>query len=285
MWHRFTERARRAVFFAQEEANRLGDDHVSTEHLLLGILRQEDSNAVRALSHLAMPRSRVIRELKRSVYRSEGPRRYEMQLTPRAKRVIDLAYDEARLLNDNFIGTEHLLLALIREEGGLAGRVLHKLDVGLDATRKALHVIRDRPEAVTQADDEPPVPIVAKIGHRGKMGAEGQISPEWVRAFGPQLYIAGQSATGPASDTLMGDTLAEQFMHCVENVQRICEEAGWTLRHVVKATVYLADLSQIDELDKAWNEAFPVMPPVRTVIGVSELPDGALVMVEARAAL
>ena len=136
MWQRFTERARKVVFYAQEEAGRLGENYVSTEHLLLGLVRENDSVAARILDRIGVSLGRIRSEIERQVARGDGRLGQDMQLTPRAKRVIDLAYDEARQLNNNYIGTEHLLLGLIREGEGLAGRVLSKLGVDLDRTRR-----------------------------------------------------------------------------------------------------------------------------------------------------
>lgn len=143
MWQRFTERARRVVFFAQEEAGRLGENYVSTEHLLLGLVRENDSVAARILDRIGVSLGRIRSEIERQVARGDGRLGQDMQLTPRAKRVIDLAYDEARQLNNNYIGTEHLLLGLIREGEGLAGRVLNKLGVDLERTRREVMLLQD----------------------------------------------------------------------------------------------------------------------------------------------
>ena len=147
MWQRFTERARRVVFFAQEEAGRLGENYVSTEHLLLGLVRENDSVAARILDRMGVSLSRVKSEIERQVSRGDGRLGQDMQLTPRAKRVIDLAYDEARQLNNNYIGTEHLLLGLIREGEGLAGRVLAKLGVDLERTRREVMSLQEGGDA------------------------------------------------------------------------------------------------------------------------------------------
>ncbi len=146
MWQRFTERARKVVFYAQEEAGRLGENYVSTEHLLLGLVRENDSVAARILDRLGVSLGRIRSEIERQVTRGDGRLGQDMQLTPRAKRVIDLAYDEARQLNNNYIGTEHLLLGLIREGEGLAGRVLSKLGVDLDRTRREVMSLQEGPD-------------------------------------------------------------------------------------------------------------------------------------------
>src|SRR5438477_13031488 len=105
MWQRFTERARRLVFFAQEEAGRLGENYVATEHLLLGLLRENDSVAARILDMMGISLSKLRSETESQVTRGDSRQGLDMQLTPRAKRVIDLACDEARQLNNNYIGT------------------------------------------------------------------------------------------------------------------------------------------------------------------------------------
>src|SRR4030042_6869405 len=102
MWQRFTERARRLIFFAQEEAGRLGENFVTTEHLLLGLVRENDSVAARILERMGVSLNRIRAEVERQVTRGDGRLGQDMQLTPRAKRVIDLAYDEARQLTKNY---------------------------------------------------------------------------------------------------------------------------------------------------------------------------------------
>ncbi|MCH7944499.1 MAG: ATP-dependent Clp protease ATP-binding subunit ClpC, partial [Armatimonadetes bacterium] len=143
MWQRFTERARKVVFYAQEEAQKFGEGYVSTEHLLLGLVRESDSVAARVLERLGVSLSRIRAEVEKQLPKGETRHSQDMSLTPRAKRVIDLAYDEARNLNNNYIGTEHLLLGLIREGDGLAGRVLAKLGVELDKGRREVMALQD----------------------------------------------------------------------------------------------------------------------------------------------
>ncbi|HLV81089.1 MAG TPA: ATP-dependent Clp protease ATP-binding subunit [Chthonomonadaceae bacterium] len=155
MWQRFTERARRVVFFAQEEAGRLGENYVSTEHLLLGLVRENDSVAARILDRMGVSLGRIRSEIERQVTRGDGRLGQDMQLTPRAKRVIDLAYDEARQLGNNYIGTEHLLLGLIREGEGLAGRVLAKLGVELERTRREVMALQDNDSGMPASQKAP----------------------------------------------------------------------------------------------------------------------------------
>src|SRR3984957_13174017 len=150
MWQRFTERARKVVFYAQEEAQKFGEGYVSTEHLLLGLVRESDSVAARVLEKLGVSLNRIRAEVEKQLPRGDARPSQDMTLTPRAKRVIDLAYDEARNLNNNYIGTEHLLLGLIREGDGLAGRVLAKLGVELEKARREVMALQDN-EAQTKS--------------------------------------------------------------------------------------------------------------------------------------
>lgn len=164
MWQRFTERARRVVFFAQEEAGRLGENYVSTEHLLLGLVRESDSVAARILERMGVSLAKIKSEIERQVSRGDGRLGQDMQLTPRAKRVIDLAYDEARQLNNNYIGTEHLLLGLIREGEGLAGRVLSKLGVDIERTRREVMSLQDGENQIVASRTRSRTPTLDEFG-------------------------------------------------------------------------------------------------------------------------
>jgi ATP-dependent Clp protease ATP-binding subunit ClpA len=133
------------MYYAQEEVKY--GNYVSTEHLLLGLLREEEHVASRVLIELGVD-IKALRLLIGSamVEFSLGPvvaSRGDLTLTPRAKRVIDLAFDESRNLNANYIGTEHLLLALIREGDGLAGRVLDSVGVSLEKAREVAKKLVD----------------------------------------------------------------------------------------------------------------------------------------------
>ncbi len=165
MWQRFTERARKTVFYAQEEARKLGENYVSTEHLLLGLTRETDNVAARISDRMGISLERIRAEIERQVTLGNGWSGSEMQLTPRAKRVIDLAYLEARELNNNYIGTEHLLLGLIHEAEGLAGKVLTKLGADLERTRlevRAMQENRTEPLKDAPLKDAPPEDAAAQ---------------------------------------------------------------------------------------------------------------------------
>jgi ATP-dependent Clp protease ATP-binding subunit ClpC len=138
MWNRFTEPSRRVVFFAQEEAARLGENSVGTEHLLLGLTRDNDTVAVRILERLGTSSKLIRAELEKQVTRGPGNLGQDMQLTPGGRRVIEFADEERTSTHDNYIGTEHLLLGVIREEEELGGRVLRGAGVSLERARAVM---------------------------------------------------------------------------------------------------------------------------------------------------
>ncbi len=140
MFERFTERARQVVVLAQEEARGLGHNYIGSEHILLGLLRQEEGLAARVLESLGLTPERVRAQVERIVSRGEEVTTGQVPFTPRAKRVLERAHREALSLGHNYIGTEHILLGLAREDEGVATRVL--LDFGADSETVRNTVIR-----------------------------------------------------------------------------------------------------------------------------------------------
>ena len=135
MFERFTERARQVVVLAQEEARALGHNYIGSEHILLGLLREEEGLAARVLEHLDITLERVRAEVERIVSRGEEVTAGQIPFTPRAKRVLELAQREALSLGQNYIGTEHILLVLARENDGVATRILLDFDVDWETVR------------------------------------------------------------------------------------------------------------------------------------------------------
>ena len=132
---KFTERARRVLTVGQEEAQRFNHNYIGTEHLLLGLVREGDGVAAKVLANLDVELSKVRSAVEFIIGRGDRAVLGEIGLTPRAKKVIELAVDEARRLNHHYIGTEHLLLGLVREGEGIAAGVLESLGVNLERVR------------------------------------------------------------------------------------------------------------------------------------------------------
>jgi ATP-dependent Clp protease ATP-binding subunit ClpC len=132
---RFTDRARRVLTLAQDEAQRFDHSYISTEHLLLGLLRETDGTAALVLANLDVEPMKVKQAVEFIVGRGDRPVVGEIGLTPGGKRVIELAIVEARSLDHHHIGTEHLLLGLVRETEGIAAGVLESMGVTVDRAR------------------------------------------------------------------------------------------------------------------------------------------------------
>ena len=149
-FNKFTERARKVLTLAQEEAQRFQHNYIGTEHLLLGLVREGEGVAAKVLTNLGVQLSDVRRAVEYIIGRGDRMAPGDIGLTPRAKKVIELAVDEAKLLKHQYIGTEHLLLGLVREGGGIAAGVLESMGVKLEQVRtetlKVLQSIQDTKE-------------------------------------------------------------------------------------------------------------------------------------------
>ena len=146
MFERFTERARQVVVLAQEEARTLKHNYIGTEHILLGLLREEEGLAARVLESLDITVERVRAQVVRIVGSGEEVTSGQIPFTPRAKKVLELALREALSLGHNYIGTEHILLGLVRENEGVAARILLDFDADSreDPQRGHPHAVRPR---------------------------------------------------------------------------------------------------------------------------------------------
>lgn len=135
MFGRFTERAQKVLALSQEEAIRLGHHNIGTEHILLGLVREGEGIAAKALKELGLEVRKIQTEVEKLIGKGNQPMK-SIHYTPRAKKVVELSQDEARKLGHSYVGTEHILLGLIREGEGVAARVLHNLDVSLNKARQ-----------------------------------------------------------------------------------------------------------------------------------------------------
>jgi ATP-dependent Clp protease ATP-binding subunit ClpC len=178
---RFTKRARRVLSLAQEEAQRLNHNYIGTEHLLLGLVREENGVAVRVLRELGVDPRQIRERVERTVGRGQRALYGKLSLTPRTKRVIELAVDEARRLGHHYIGTEHLLLGLVREGEGVAVDVLKSLGVSLDKVRsQTARVMMESTSQPVNARGESakPTPLVDQLGtDLTQQATEGKLDP------------------------------------------------------------------------------------------------------------
>src|SRR5881409_1180524 len=181
MYDKFTERVRKVMYLAREEAARLQHDYIGTEHLLLGVIREGEGIAATVLNNLGLDLERIRQEVENMVSASGGTMTIgEIPFTPRAKRVLELAVEEARSLGHNYVGTEHLLLGLIREGEGVAAKVL--LELGVDRKRvreETLKLLGGQPSSSSQEREErPETPALNQFGRDlTQLAREGKLDP------------------------------------------------------------------------------------------------------------
>jgi len=284
MWQRFTERARRVIFFAQEEAGRLGENFVTTEHLLLGLVRENDSVAARILERMGVSLNRIRSEVERQVTRGDGRVGQDMQLTPRAKRVIDLAYDEARQLNNNYIGTEHLLLGLIREGEGLAARVLGKLGVDLERTRREVMSLQDNDTSLATTRTRSRTPTLDEFGRDlTELAKQDKLDPVVGRNNEIERVIQILSRRTKNNPVLIGEPgvgktaiaegLAERIVSGdIPETLKDKRIVSLDLAGIVAGTKYRGEFEErmkriIDEVRKATGEVILFIDELHTLVG------------------
>ncbi len=180
MFGRFTERAQQVLVLAQEEAKRLNHNFIGTEHILLGLVREGSGIAARALQNLGVELSRVRSEVEKIIGKGEKIQVQGISYTPRAKKVIELAIEEGQNLGHNYVGTEHLLLGLLREGEGIAAQVLANLGIDLKkARREVIQLLGGEVQlGGVQGKNVPQTPTVDAFGRDlTKMAREGKLDP------------------------------------------------------------------------------------------------------------
>ncbi len=178
MFDRFTERGRKVIIFAREEAEKRNNDYLGTEHLLLALLREEDGLPVLILKKMGLSIEEIRMEVERTLPVGTNILTFgEIPFTPRAKKVLELAIEEARLLGHNYIGSEHLLLGILREEEGIAGKILRSLGANLLGARQLAINLSVRPSTVTR-DKRQHTPVLDEFGRDlTQMAREGRLDP------------------------------------------------------------------------------------------------------------
>ena len=181
MFERFTEKAIKVIMLAQEEARRLGHNFVGTEQVLLGLIGEGTGIAAKTLKSMGVNLKDARIEVEKIIGRGSGFVAVEIPFTPRAKRVLELSWDEARQLGHNYIGTEHLLLGLIREGEGVAARVLENLGVDLNKVRS---------NVVKMLGDSKPQTASAGVGGSSSSSQASKVKTPSLDEFGTDLTLA-----------------------------------------------------------------------------------------------
>ena len=210
--YNFTDRVRKVLQLAREEAHRLGHEYVGTEHILLGIIREGDGVAAAVLTNLNVDLEEISGRIEETVKKGKAavPAGPDLPYTSRAKKVLEFSMSEARELNDKYVGTEHLLLGVLREEKGIVALVLTEAGVTLEAARsEVVRMLRtEMPEAsATTPPATPPVPYTPDA--RGSLQLALQEARDLKAAsLGPELLLLGvlrvmlTAPPGSASATL-----------------------------------------------------------------------------------
>jgi ATP-dependent Clp protease ATP-binding subunit ClpC len=157
MFERFTDRARQVVVYAQDEARGLRHNYIGTEHLLLGLMREEEGIAARVLESLDITLEEVRAQVARVIGQGEGVTTGQIPFTPRAKKVLELSLREGLSLGHDYIGTEHILLGLVRENEGVAARILLDFDADAEKIRnEVIHMLSGPGRRATEPAVGPP---------------------------------------------------------------------------------------------------------------------------------
>jgi len=214
MFDRFTERARKVILLAKEEAKRFNHDYIGTEHILLGLIKEGEGVAAAVLQNLGLNLDIIRLEVEKLV--QPGPSTVtsgDIPFTPKAKKVIELAMDEARNLGHNYIGTEHLLLGLIRESEGVASQVLLNLELDLNKVRREIMDILgttavnyDSSQSHPQQAGKAKTPALDAFGRDlNKLAKEGKLDPVIGRATEIERVIRILSRRTKNNPVLLGE--------------------------------------------------------------------------------
>ena len=207
-FEKFSEEARRVLSLAQEEAQRFNHNYIGTEHVLLGVVRESDGSAAKVLAGLGVELNKVRSAVEFIIGRGERSVGGEIGLTPRAKKVIELAVDEARRLSHNYIGTEHLLIGLMREGEGVAAGVLESLGVTLDKVRAETGRVLSQSEGQPQSGQRSSArtPTLDQLGiDLTKLARDGKLDPTVGRETEIQRVTQILSRRTKNNPVLVGD--------------------------------------------------------------------------------
>lgn len=242
MFERFTDRARKVMALANQEAQRFNHEYIGTEHILLGLLKEGSGVGANVLKNLGVNLGKARREVERLV--KTGPEPVTMgklPQTPRAKRVIEYATEESRNLHHNYVGTEHILLGLLRESDGVAAQVLMKLGLKLETVRaEVLNLLGAQPEAASgsAADAEraagKELVKSPEDANAGRAAGKGLVElAEDDAVVGPLLQLLHEFEERRDQTALLGDhKLAAEYRELVDEVRRIWQRLGSILsRH------------------------------------------------------
>jgi dihydroneopterin aldolase len=248
MFERFTQQARRVVVLAQEEARYLDHDYIGTEHLMLGLIADEEGVAARVLRDLGIEHEAAGQKVVEIIGRGEGPATGHIRMTPRAKKVLELSLRESIQLKDKHIGPEHILLGLLREGDGVGAQVLVASGADLATVReKVLEVIGEAPPErsaslrrsgtaavaamATSSNDEIRLTGISVRAHHGVYPEEQEQGQEFVVDLVARLDLSAAGESDRLEDTVDYGALAQKVHDLVATerwnlLERVAEKVA-----------------------------------------------------------
>lgn len=293
MWERFTEKARRVVVLAQEEATRLGHSYVGTEHLLLGMIVDRHNLAAKALMSLGINLNLVKEQLEATIIRGDMPPSKEKVFTPRTKAVLELSFDEARNWNHDYIGTEHILVGLLREGEGVAAKVLMNMNVDVEKIRKQIaHLLGQEPAILTTRSTRAKTPILNEFSRdMTQLAREGKLDPVVGRQTEIERVIQILTKRTKNNPVLVGDPGVGKTAIVEGLAQRVASGnvpallrgkrlVGLDLALLVAGTKYRGEFEErlkriTTEIHRAKGEIILFIDEVHTLVGAGAA-EGAL---------
>jgi len=289
----FTERAQRVILIAQEEAKRLNHDYVGTEHILLGLIALGEGVAAQVLANLGVDLRRVRSEIEKIVGTGDNVMLLgEIPFTPRAKKVLEYAVEEAQHMGHSYVGTEHLLLGLIREEEGVAARVLENLGLRLEVVREEVLNLLGEGQSAQQQGGQPQTPTRTKsktptLDEFGRdltvMAREGKLDPVIGRVDEIERMIQILARRQKNNPVLIGDPgvgktaivegLAQKIsLGDIPEILNNKRVLSLDLALVVAGTKYRGEFEQrlkniIEEIRRAKGQIILFVDELHTVIG------------------
>ncbi len=274
MFERFTDRARRVVVLAQEEARLLNHNYIGTEHILLGLIHEGEGVAAQALESLKISLESVREEVESVIGQGGSAPSGHIPFTPRAKKILELSLREALKLKHNYIGTEHILLGLLREGEGVAAQVLVKLGAGLPRVREqVIQLLEASDEATASAwitEPEGTVVVSDRVNVFSRGPLEATVGYSRAVRVGRHVAVAGTTTLGPDGVEHPGDCY-RQAKVVLKYIEDALDRAGASLNDVVRTRAFLTDMSQAEEYGRAHGEVFGDIRPAATLVEVSAL--------------
>ena len=279
MFERFTDGARRAVVLSQEEARVLNHNYIGTEHILLGLIHEHEGVAAKALESLGTSLESVRGQVEEIIGQGGEEPEGHIPFTPRAKKVLESSLREALQLGHKYIGTEHILLGLLREGEGVAAQVLVKLGadlarvreqvVQLLAARGELSLARGRKSERVGVVGEP---LASRSRVNVSSGGPLEATVGYSRAVrvGDHVAVAGTTTLKPDGVDHPGDCYM-QSRAVLRLIEDALQETGATLSDVVRTRAFLTDISKADDYGRAHGEVFGDIRPAATLVEVSAL--------------